>query len=39
MRKAGYEDVFIYVPAVNQILRISEGNGSNLPQKMKLRAM
>ncbi len=31
MRKAGYEDVFIYVPAVNQILRISEGNGSNLP--------
>lgn len=30
MRKAGYEDVFIYVPVVNQILRVSEGNGSNL---------
>ena len=33
MRKAGYEDVFIYVPVANQILRVSEGNGSNLLQE------
>lgn len=29
-RKGFYEDVFVFVPAVGQILRVAEGNGSNL---------
>lgn len=27
-----YDDVFIYVPDANQIVRIAEGNGSNLDE-------
>lgn len=30
MEERRYEDVFIYVPSVEQILRIAEGNGMNL---------
>lgn len=30
MEERRYEDVFIYVPSVGQILRIAEGNGMNL---------
>lgn len=30
MGEGRYEDVFIYVPSVRQILRIAEGNGMNL---------
>lgn len=30
MKNAGYEEVYVYVPAANQILRVAEGNGSNL---------
>ena len=30
MGERRYEDVFIYVPSVGQILRIAEGNGMNL---------
>ncbi len=30
MGERRYEDVFIYVPSVRQILRIAEGDGMNL---------
>lgn len=30
MEEKRYADVFIYVPAVREIVRIAEGNGTNL---------
>ena len=31
-RPEGYDDIFVFVPEMRQIIRIAEGNGSNLLQ-------
>ena len=32
-RPEGYDDIFVFVPEMRQIIRIAEGNGSNLLQE------